>query len=157
MLICFFYPFIQSINTEFLLVSGVSTLCVSHPVVSDSSRPHGLQPSRLLCPWDSLGKNTGVPFPLPGIFPTQGLNPSLLHQQADALLLSHQGSPSQKVTVWLIPLLSYYQLLQSRASLMVLMSQDKQERSWNSLQGLPQQGTTDWVTKLPVLLSLLVA
>ena len=26
----------------------------------DSVRPHGLQPTRLLCPWDSLGKNTGV-------------------------------------------------------------------------------------------------
>ena len=23
-------------------------------------RPHGLQPTRLLCPWDSPGKNTGV-------------------------------------------------------------------------------------------------
>ena len=29
-------------------------------VVSDSSRPHGLQPTRLLCPWDFLGKSTGV-------------------------------------------------------------------------------------------------
>ena len=29
-------------------------------VVSDSMRPHGLQPTRLLCPWDSPGKNTGV-------------------------------------------------------------------------------------------------
>ena len=27
---------------------------------SDSLRPHGLQPARLLCPWDSPGKNTGV-------------------------------------------------------------------------------------------------
>ena len=29
-------------------------------------RPHGLQPARLLCPWDSPGKNTGVGchFPL---------------------------------------------------------------------------------------------
>ena len=26
----------------------------------DSSRPHGLQPTRLLCPWDVLGKSTGV-------------------------------------------------------------------------------------------------
>ena len=26
----------------------------------DSSRPHGLQPSRLLHPWDSPGKSTGV-------------------------------------------------------------------------------------------------
>ena len=32
----------------------------SRSVVSDSLRPHGLQPTRLLCPWDSLGKNTGV-------------------------------------------------------------------------------------------------
>ena len=29
-------------------------------VVSDSLRPHRWQPTRLLCPWDSLGKNTGV-------------------------------------------------------------------------------------------------
>ena len=29
-------------------------------VVSDSSQPHGLQPTRLLCPWDFPGKSTGV-------------------------------------------------------------------------------------------------
>ena len=29
-----------------------------------------------------------------GIFPDQGLNPPLLHWQADSLLLSHQGSPT---------------------------------------------------------------
>ena len=43
------------------------------------------------------GKKTGVGFHflLQGIFPTQGLNPSLLHLlhwQADSLLLSNQGS-----------------------------------------------------------------
>ena len=32
----------------------------SRSVMSDSSQPHGLQPIRLLCPQDSLGKNTGV-------------------------------------------------------------------------------------------------
>ena len=32
----------------------------SHSVVSDSSPPHGLQPTRLLCPWDFPGKSTGV-------------------------------------------------------------------------------------------------
>ena len=32
----------------------------SHSVVSDSSRPHGLQPTRLLHPWDFPGKSTGV-------------------------------------------------------------------------------------------------
>ena len=29
-------------------------------VVSDSSQPHGLQPTRLLHPWDFPGKSTGV-------------------------------------------------------------------------------------------------
>ena len=29
-------------------------------VTSDSYRPHGLQPTRLFCPWDFPGKSTGV-------------------------------------------------------------------------------------------------
>ena len=32
----------------------------SRSVVSDPQRPHGLQPSRLLHPWDFPGKSTGV-------------------------------------------------------------------------------------------------
>ena len=32
----------------------------SHSVVSDSQRPHGLQPTRILHPWDFPGKSTGV-------------------------------------------------------------------------------------------------
>ena len=32
----------------------------SHSVLSDSVRPHGLQPTRLLHPWDFLGNSTGV-------------------------------------------------------------------------------------------------
>ena len=53
----------------------------SRSVVSDPQRPHGLQPTRLLHPWDSPGKNTGVGchFLLQGIFPTQGSNPGLPH------------------------------------------------------------------------------
>ena len=34
--------------------------CYVTSVVSDSVRPHGLQPTRLLRPWDSPGKYTGV-------------------------------------------------------------------------------------------------
>ena len=43
-------------------ISSVSAAAaaVKSAVVSDSVRPHRQQPSRLLCPWDSLGKNTGV-------------------------------------------------------------------------------------------------
>ena len=33
---------------------------VSHSVMSYSLWPQGLYPARLLCPWNSLGKNTGV-------------------------------------------------------------------------------------------------
>ena len=39
-----------------------------------------LQTTRLLCPWDSPGQNTGVGcHALQEVAPTQGLNPSLLH------------------------------------------------------------------------------
>ena len=34
----------------------------SHSVVSDPQRPHGLQPSRLLYPWDFPGRSTGVGY-----------------------------------------------------------------------------------------------
>ena len=53
----------------------------SRSVVSDSLRPRGLQPARLLHPWDFPGKSTGVGghFLLQGIFPMQGLNPGLPH------------------------------------------------------------------------------
>ena len=34
--------------------------CCVASVVFDSVRPHRRQPTRLLCPWDSPGKNTGV-------------------------------------------------------------------------------------------------
>ena len=43
----------------------------------------------------SPGRNTGVGCHalLQGFFPTQGLNPCLLHWQADSLPLSYEGSP----------------------------------------------------------------
>ena len=43
-------------------------------VVSDSLQSHGLWPSRLLCPWNSPGKNTGggCHFLPQGIFPLLG-------------------------------------------------------------------------------------
>ena len=60
--------------------SSVSVCVLSHFSHSDSLQPHGLEPARLLCPWDFPGKNTGVDCHalLQGIFPTQGSNPRLL-------------------------------------------------------------------------------
>ena len=78
---------------------AVANLCEwSCSVVSDSLRPCGLLPTRLLCPWDSPGKNTGIGchFLLQGIFPTQGLNLGILHCRQMLYPLSHQGSPSGK-------------------------------------------------------------
>ena len=73
--------------------------------MSDSLQTHGLQPARLLCPWNSPGKNTGVgcysllqggssrnllpssealPFPSPGDLPNPGMEPASLELQADS-------------------------------------------------------------------------
>ena len=83
----------------------------SRSVVSDSLRPHRLQPNRLLHPWDFPGKNTGVGcyFLLQGIFPTQELNPGFLHCRQMLYPLSHQGTkpwlPLKNKSVWLVFLL----------------------------------------------------
>ena len=74
-------------------------MCVSHSVVSNSLKPYRVKPARLLCPWDSPGKNTGVCSHslFQGIFPTQGSNAGLLHYRQILYHLSHQESP------WIIP------------------------------------------------------
>ena len=58
--------------------------------MSDSLKPHGLEPAKLLCPWDFPDRNTGLGchFVLQGIFPTRESNLIflwLLHSQADSL------------------------------------------------------------------------
>ena len=65
-------------------------MCESCSVVSDSLQPHGLY-----SPWNSPGQNTGAGSLslLQGIFPTQGLNPALLHCRQILYQLSHKGSP----------------------------------------------------------------
>ena len=67
--------------------------------ISDSLLPHGLEPTKLFCPWDFPGKNTGVGFHLllPETFPTQEskrnsspMSPSL---QTDSLPQNHWRCP----------------------------------------------------------------
>ena len=74
------------------------SVVLRHSVLFDS--PHGLKPIGLLCPWDSPGKSTGASSHsfLQGIFPTQGLNPSLLHFRWILYHMNHQGSPT-----WCVP------------------------------------------------------
>ena len=58
-----------------------------------------LYPSRLLCPWNSPDKNTGMGSHslLQGIFPIQGLSLGLLHCQQILYCLSHHRSPSHHI------------------------------------------------------------
>ena len=62
----------------------------SRSVMSDCLQPH-----RLYSPWNSPGQNTGTGSLslLQGIFPTHGLNPSLLYGRQILYQLNHKGSP----------------------------------------------------------------
>ena len=71
-----------------LMASSKMPCPVLCSLLSVSLQPHGLQPARLLCPWDFPGKNTGVGchFLLQGIFWTPG---SILHFLHYRLILYH--------------------------------------------------------------------
>ena len=68
---------------------------LSHLVISNSLQPHGMQLTRLLCLWNSPGKNTEMCcyVLLQGIFTTQGLNSGFPHCRWILYQLSYQGSP----------------------------------------------------------------
>ena len=95
--ICMKFFTMSPLVSAYLSVLYRQCVCMlNHSVVSDSLRPHKLEPIRLLHPWNFPGKNTGVgcPFLLQGIFPTQGLNPCLLHRlhwQVESLPLAPPG------------------------------------------------------------------
>ena len=74
---------------------GKESDSVTRSVVSDSLRPHGPEPSKLLCPWNSPGKNTGVDSHslLQGIFLDPGIKAKPPTLQADSLLSEPQGKP----------------------------------------------------------------
>ena len=79
-------------------------LSVQCSAVSNTLWPHGLEPTRLLWTWDSLGKTTGVScyFLLQRIFLAQRSNLSLLFLlkwQVDSLPLCHLGSPAGPIVI----------------------------------------------------------
>ena len=51
---------LQARTLEWVAISFSNAWKWSSSVVSDSLRPHGLQPTRLLRPWDFPGKSTGM-------------------------------------------------------------------------------------------------
>ena len=86
-----FLLFIREVNMFLCVCAKSLQLC---PTLLP---PYELWPARLLYPWDSPGKNTGVGCHalLQGIFSTQGLNWHLfclLNQQAGSLPLMPPGN-----------------------------------------------------------------
>ena len=51
---------LQARTLQWVAISFSNAWKWNHSVMSNFSPPHGLQPSRLLCPWDFPGKSTGV-------------------------------------------------------------------------------------------------
>ena len=76
----------------FKIGKGVYQDCILSPCLFKFYVEYIMQ--RLLCPWNSLGKNTGVGCHtlLQGIFPTQGSNSGLLHYRQILYSLSHQAA-----------------------------------------------------------------
>ena len=86
-------PFLSLLSKSFLLLCPLSLvlflviiasfwhqICACLPVCSVLSNPlgpHALWPTRILCPWGSLGKNnwSGLRFPPPGDLPDPGIEP----------------------------------------------------------------------------------
>ena len=80
--------------------------------MSDSLRPCGLWPTRLLHPWDFSSKGTlnGFPFPSPGDLPDIGMELGSPTLQADALPSEPPGKhqPFTRIgNIWVDPDLSF--------------------------------------------------
>ena len=126
-------------------------------VMSDSWQLHGLQPTRLLCPWDSPGKNPGVGCQalLQGIFPTQGSNPHLfclLHWQAGSLPLEPPGkalylsshSCMYGTSMYCVSVISVRQLEQEKRSPKWRWLKDKEGKSpWKQDKGMSEDKSED--------------
>ena len=96
----------------------------SHSVMSDSLQPYS--------PWNSPGQNTGVGSCslLQGIFPTEGVNPSLPHCRWILYQLSHQGSP------WILEWVTY-----------PFSSRSSWPRNWTRVSCVAGGFFTSWATR----------
>ena len=74
-------------------------------VMSDSLRPQGPQPARLLCPWGFSRQEywIGLPCPPPWDLPNPGIEPSTPALQVGSLLTEPPGKPKNTESGWSIP------------------------------------------------------
>ena len=112
----------------------------------DSLWPRGLQPTRLLCPWNFPGKNTGVGchFLSHRMFPTQGSNLSILKEISPEysleglmpkLKLQYFGHWCKELTHWKRPWC--WERLRAE--------EEGDNRGWDSWMTSPTQWTWVWV------------
>ena len=85
------------------LSNGSSSVVVAHELSSCSTWAPRLQGTGSIVVVCGLSCSVAC-----GIFPDQGLNPCLLHWQADSLPLSHQGSPALISLFMVFPEASIY-------------------------------------------------
>ena len=85
---CEFNPYFAA----FVIMCAV----LSRSVMSDSLQPHGLQPTRLLCPWGFSRQEywSGLLCPPPGDLPNPGIGPRSPTLQEDSLLSEPLGKPN---------------------------------------------------------------
>ena len=101
--------YILCVYTSYIFYTKLCCTMLSRSVISNSLRPHGLQPASLLCPWgfskqeywsglpQGKPRNTGVGSLalLQGIFPTQELNRGSPASQVDSLPTELSGKPKR--------------------------------------------------------------
>ena len=76
----------------------------SHSIVSDSLQPHGLYPTRLLCPWGSSRQEywSGLPCPSPRDLPNPGIEPRspALQAEGSPRILEWVAYPFSRGSSW---------------------------------------------------------
>ena len=89
----------HQINLSYYLtfesVFNVCCAVFSLSVMSYSLQPHGLQPTRLFCPWGFSRQEywSGLPCPPPGALPNPEIKPRSPALQADSLPAEPPGKP----------------------------------------------------------------
>ena len=83
------------ISTLFQILFPYRCFVLSCSIVSDSLQPHGLQPTRLLCPWVFSRQEywSGLPCPPPGDLPNPGIKPRSPALKADSSPSESPGKP----------------------------------------------------------------
>ena len=91
----------MDIEGTYLNIIKAMYACLVSLVMSDTVQLHALEPPRLLCPWDSPGKNIGVGYHASSRGSSQPRDQTQVSHIAGRFCTdSHQGSP---VTTYYLP------------------------------------------------------